>query len=1163
LLKNGFAHAEYRATPYLYHLSPLHMKNTFRFLAFTVMLLNLLSCSRTRPGQPKVLVFTKTAGYHHESIPKGAAAIAKLGLDNGFLVDTTSDASFFNEDTLSKYAAVVFLSTTGDLLNGYQENAFERYIQSGGGYMGIHAASDAEYDWGWYGRLVGGYFESHPAQQVAKILRVDSTNAATKHLPAVWERKDEWYNFKNLNPDVHVLLKIDEKSYQGGKNGDNHPMAWYHDYDGGRAFYTELGHTDESFVEENYLKHILAGIQYAIGKNSELDYSKAKTPRTPDEDRFTKNILAQGDFFEPTEMTILPNLDILVVQRRGEFMLVKNGDSSHRPKQVGLLDVYHSSGIPGSNAEEGLLGLQADPHFDKNHFIYAFYSPKDTSVNRLSRFKFEGDSLVKSSEKVILQFYSQRKICCHTGGSIAFGANGEQLFVSTGDNSTPFDEKGQPYVNHGYGPMDDRPGHEPYDARRSSGNTNDLRGKILRIKLNEDGSYEIPEGNLFAKGTANTKPEIYVMGNRNPYRISVDKKNNYLYWGEVGPDANNDSLDTRGPRGYDEVNQARKAGYFGWPLFVGNNYPYHAYDYATGTSGPSYEPAHPVNNSRNNTGLKDLPPAQPAFVWYPYAVSKDFPQVGTGGRNAMAGPVYYTDMFPEATRLPEYYNNKLFIYDWVRGWIKLVTMKPNGDFDKMEPFLEHTKLNSMIDFEVGPDGKLYGLEYGTGWFSKNADASVFRIDYNAGNRPAKVDSLQVSKLSGSLPFALHATVKAKDPESDKLTYTWHIGDLTKETSEPALDYTIDKAGDYAVSVEVSDDKQAKAKSSTVNVYAGNEAPVVNITLQSNKTFYFPGKPVQYTVDIQDNDDTSKVKDPASLVVSADYVEGTDKAAASQGHQVLTEATMGKNLMLSLDCKTCHKVDEKSIGPSFIDVAKKYEKDPNAVSYLVSKIIKGGGGVWGEVAMSAHPNLKEADARQIVTWIQSLAATQNKKSLPATGAVEPLQGKAEKDNGVFYLSASYTDKGGNNIKPLSDNYVLTLRSPRVMFGRVKKMQDYKNENKNNMRLMMTPKKEGWFAIEDIDLTSISGATLMIVWEKPAQSGYTFEMHLDAPDGKLLGSFVLPGGGASGNETTPFMNKTLTSAFAAVTDGKKHNLYIVSRPKDPTEPNQVGVQWIQFK
>ena len=275
----------------------------------------------------------------------------------------------------------------------------------------------------------------------------------TKHLPKEWKRKDEWYNYKKLNPDVKVLIKLDEKSYEGGKNGDNHPIAWYHDYDGGRAWYTGLGHTEESFLEDNYLKHLLAGIQYAIGDNKKLDYAKATTLRVPEEDRFSKVQLTQGTLFEPTEMTILPNYDVLIAQRRGELMLYKNSDKS--VKQAGYLNVYWKSNTKGVNAEEGLLGIQADPDFAKNHYVYIFYSPIDTSVNRLSRFKFENDTLDMKSEKVVLQFYSQREICCHTGGSIAFG-NDNMLYVSTGDNSTPFDQPGK-YANHGFGPIDDRP----------------------------------------------------------------------------------------------------------------------------------------------------------------------------------------------------------------------------------------------------------------------------------------------------------------------------------------------------------------------------------------------------------------------------------------------------------------------------------------------------------------------------------------------------------------------------------------------------------------------------------------------------------------------------------------------------------------------------------
>ena len=655
----------------------------------------------------------------------GIKAIQDLGLKNGFEVDTTTDANKFAEDSLKKYAALIFLSSTGELLSGNQEIALERYIQSGGGFVGIHAATDAEYDWNWYVNMIGASFLSHPDQQEATLVINDKTHPSTDSLPATWSRKDEWYNFKNVSKDIKVLISIDEKSYEGGKNGDSHPMAWYHNYDGGRVFYTELGHTDESYADPLYLKHILGGIKYAIGDNTS-DYSKAHSVYAPDESHFTKVQLVTGTFFEPTEITILPNLDVLVVQRRGEIYLYNS--QTKKIKQAGFLNVYWKTAATGVNAEEGLLGVKLDPDFAKNHYVYMYYSAPDSSVNRVSRFTLENDTIINSSEKIVLQFYEQRDICCHTGGSIAFGPD-KTLFVSTGDNTTPFDEPKQKYVSNGYAPLDDRPGHEQYDERRSSGNTNDLRGKILRIKVKEDGSYEIPEGNLFPKGTDKTRPEIYVMGNRNPYRISVDQKNGNLYWGEVGPDANNDSLDIRGPRGYDEVNQARKAGYFGWPFFIGNNYPYHLYDYATGKTGPTMDPAKPINNSRNNTGLTELPPAQPAFIWYPYAVSPDFPSLGAGGRTAMAGPIYYSDLYPKETRYPSYYDGKFFFYEWMRGFIKAVSMKANGDYDRMEPFMGNTKFNSAIDVEVGPDGRFYILEYGSGWFSKNENAGLVRIDY--------------------------------------------------------------------------------------------------------------------------------------------------------------------------------------------------------------------------------------------------------------------------------------------------------------------------------------------------------------------------------------------------------------------------------------------------
>lgn len=214
--------------------------------------------------QPRLLVFSKTMGFRHDCIPAGKVALIKLGQENGFAVDTTEDASAFNDNNLKRYAAVLFLNTTGDVLNAEQQAAMEKYIHNGGGYMGIHAATDTEYEWPWYNKLAGAWFSSHPKQQQATLLVVDRTHDATRHLDDKWIRWDEWYNFKDLNPDVHVLIKIDEGSYEGGKNGDNHPMCWYHDFEGGRAFYTELGHTKESYNDPVYLRHLLGGLRYAM-----------------------------------------------------------------------------------------------------------------------------------------------------------------------------------------------------------------------------------------------------------------------------------------------------------------------------------------------------------------------------------------------------------------------------------------------------------------------------------------------------------------------------------------------------------------------------------------------------------------------------------------------------------------------------------------------------------------------------------------------------------------------------------------------------------------------------------------------------------------------------------------------------------------------------------
>ncbi len=237
----------------------------FTIIAIIASCLFIISARPDR-DKPRILIFSKTNGYRHASIPVGIEAIKKLGAEHGFDVDATEDSLAFNKKNLKKYKAIVFLSPTGKVFGLDEEQALQDYIHNGGGYVGIHAATDCEYDWPWYGQLAGAYFKSHPKQQQAKLIIVNKDHPSTRSLPDTWERFDEWYNFKELSNKVNVLIRIDESSYTGGENGENHPMAWYHEFEGGRAFYTELGHTNESFADSNYLNHILGGIEYAMGK---------------------------------------------------------------------------------------------------------------------------------------------------------------------------------------------------------------------------------------------------------------------------------------------------------------------------------------------------------------------------------------------------------------------------------------------------------------------------------------------------------------------------------------------------------------------------------------------------------------------------------------------------------------------------------------------------------------------------------------------------------------------------------------------------------------------------------------------------------------------------------------------------------------------------------
>jgi glucose/arabinose dehydrogenase len=610
-----------------------------------------------------------------------------------------------------------------------------------------------------------------------------------------------------------------------------------------------------------------------------------------------EKITLTKDVGEPIDLAVMPDSRVLHTARNGDLRLTD--PATGVTKITNHIDVY-------SNSEMGLQTVTLDPGFSSNKWVYLYYAPREMSgtanngapfpattpsgnapntlpdgadlsywnqwqgYDVLSRFKWDDatDSLDLSTEQQIIKVQTNRGQCCHEAGDVGFDADGN-LYLATGDN-TPASTPGA----NGMAPNNNAPGFNPgFDDRRGAGNTNDLRGSILRIHVQDDGSYTIPEGNLFPESadTDNkTRPEIFVKGVRNPFRINVDTVTHTLSWGDYGPDAGQ-PIAERGPMGYVEWNitPLDKAMEGGWPYCTGDQFNYNEWNYETETPGPWFDcAAGPVNNSTWNTGLHQLPPATPADIYYGDNADDQpaawhlLTDLGGGGQAPMGGPIYHFDADnPSTTKFPAYWDSKAFMAEFSQDYVVAFTVDyPDGPVTNIEDFLPNAELSRMgqpiwdnvMDMEFGPDGSMYVLEYGDGFFRQNPDSGLYRVDYSPGNKAPQAHFTETPNSSSEAPLTVTFDASASvDPEGQPLTYEWFFDDDdTVDATGVTVTHTYTELGGYTARLRVTDPGgRFGVTSRTVSV--GNQAPTVTVDTPANGGFFNWGDYVPFTITTND------------------------------------------------------------------------------------------------------------------------------------------------------------------------------------------------------------------------------------------------------------------------------------------------------------------------
>jgi PKD repeat protein/type 1 glutamine amidotransferase len=698
-----------------------------------------------------------------------------------------------------------------------------------------------------------------PAVNQAVVDIVDRQHPATKSLPLTVTRSDRWYNW-DPNPvgTVHTVAQVEERFYTAGPgaNGPFHPVSWCRDYDGGRSFYTGMGHTEGSYGEDAFRKHLTGALQWTSGivrgDCQATIASNYKIERLSGANK-TGELDQMG---EPHGLTIAPDGTVFYVGKAAcpTGPVVDWADPnvglgcgtihSYDPatKQVKLLTTLPVMGNRGSGSElvkneEGLLGIVPDPKFAENGWLYVYWMPH-ASIDRekrigqrtISRLTYDKatQTIDQATRKDLMQWPVQIHSCCHAGGGMAFDNKGN-LYVGSGDNNSSEGSSG--YSGNNW--TAEYQGISFQDARRTAGNSNDLAGKIIRIHPEPDGTYTIPEGNLFPPGTAKTRPEIYVMGVRNIARLAIDPVHQWLTAGWVGPDASSPSP-TLGPAKYETATIITAAGNHGWPYCMGNRQPYRDRSNTDATVLTGwYDCDNVKNNSPRNTGIVDLPPVRDNMIWYSpdgggpvFPLRSDGSGIPTynaadatytqpylrgGGQAIMSGPTYHRELVNANSGVawPSYWNDKWFIGDESNAQNRVaVTVDPAGVPHQAPPaFAEtlrsiipsgnnNTTLQSWMDAKFGPDGALYMLDYGGGFFSLHPNQKLIRVTYQGG--PATPAPAATSVAVQNKPL----TIAFTGSRSGGVSYRWEFGDGTTSTeANPRHVYA--RVGTYTAKLTVT------------------------------------------------------------------------------------------------------------------------------------------------------------------------------------------------------------------------------------------------------------------------------------------------------------------------------------------------------------------------